>query len=1037
MKKIIFISVLFLISLSSFAQPYEGQQRRYTIATFSMLGWFPNGYAAESPFRYPLILHFVGAGCSDSTSTVGDGSGIGTIPKQLANATWDGRQFIPNGNYIADTAKYIVFTFTNTTDQSWPPNVDAVVTALLAAYRIDSTRMFLAGWSQGATDLLKFRGNVFEQALVHNEQIRKIFPIATGTTGLDATNWSTGDTVYGKFYVGSTDVTTGPTLTNGEAGLITANSPPNSYALVKLIEGSGHDVTDTAYQHDVLQAQYNAYIWFISDTAGNEYFTKINILPRMVWGVNGNFGTGSQSLFDTTVYKYGNIIGRAFTIVDGDGDPSNGQFDFDTTRPGFQIDTTLANGILQRPSVHNFWTMGLDSQIVVIIDLEQEYAFDEFWYNDSTGGAISGAADVTFGTLEDARALMLEFEGVWGTHVSDFSLNSSASVGYKQVNASGRVGQYIILRFNRVNGTYPNEVGAAFTTFYFYGTPTGNRDTRITPNWQTTIERDSSLAVSDLNGFVEAHPTPNYSNWRTDTAALWGGLGGYISATTSSNGVFDKYVGSFVGRSNTNVKWDAEPYGTPIYNLPDTVWRKSHKNYQVDRVANAYLFDQTSDGNLNWIPIDSATADRRRYSSYERYKFQFLRGASRLCYEIPDTTNNVGLYLREAYIDNNPHSGRYAWGLFDYYIPFNENWAGYRDGSVAGSNYQDPMALFSMHDNLKRGWDSVFDVMPFVTQGFAAWGMEGMIEAEFIGRVKYLNKEHPLGDILNMHPTISTWVRDVDGGCAGNYNSQGFLAGVRDERAKFQAFIDTMQILSGRKRKGIITEIAFESHYDPNFAIPDSTCSNGVSGLGVRQIGSEDTWTSQAITIAQANIHYYFIKGLDALFGYEMMDAADTAGAFYNSPDGAAGRVQGYHNWYKPSFFVEGQQHKWLANYRGEFIQSDSANGNFNGIMRNVLSTARDSFCLVVAWGSYTNAASARTYNLYSDVTAASKKVHIYGTDWTFDGTTTSPTVTSGTVSETPSQKPSYYFFKSPALAAALDNGHYFQVNKNVIQYSP
>jgi hypothetical protein len=1034
--KWIFTILLAVAFTSAFSQPYPRQQRVYTISGFTMLGWFPHDYNTSSD-SFPLILHFVGAGVSDSTSCVGDGSGLGTIPKQLAQGTWDGRQFIPNSNFPGgDTAKYIVFTFTNTSDQSWPPNVDGVVTALLAAYRIRTNYMSLAGWSQGATDLFKYRGDVFEQGLTHNLKFIKIFPIATGTTGLIAANWTSGGVVKARMYVGSTDVTTGPALTNGEAALINNNSPNPSEAEVRTIEGSGHDVTDTAYQHDVEQAEQNVYIWFISDTAGNPTYTKINILPRMVWGPNGNFGTGSQSLLDTFTNKWGNVIGRAFTITDGDVDPLNDQYDFDTARSGFQNDTTLGTGLLQRPSVHDFWDMGIDSQIVVVIDLERLHDIDAFFYNDSTGSSVSAVADITFcDSLEEARALVLEFEGTWGTPTPDYTLNASGTRGYKTTLDVNKSCQFIVIRFNRLIGTYPNEIGAAFSTFGFYGneSPLGTRDIRITPAWDDVIVRDTTFAISRLGGYVEAHPTPNYPNWESDTATLWSGLGGYIAPiATTTNGAFDQLNVAYTGPTST--KWNATPYnGAPLFNTADTTWRKQRRNYLVDRAARTYLLKQTDSANLNYIPLNAEGDDFRLSASYEAYKWQFLRGAARAMYEIPDTTNAVGQYLTESYIENNPHSGRYAWGLFTYWIPFNENWAGYRAGGIPGSNYQNPKSIFEMHDLIKRAWDSVFNVMPTVSQGFAAWGMEGIIEAEFIGRLKYLNREHPLADILNMHPTISTWVRDIDGGCAGNGESQGYLAGIRNERAKMQAFIDTMRLLSGLQRKVIVTEIAVESHID--FEVPDSTCSNGVGGLGAKQVDTENYLVSQAIHIYQDNMHYYFVQGLEALFGYEMMDAADSSGIYYNATDGAAGRIQGYHDYYKPAFFAEGFELKWLQDYRGILLQSDSIEGNWAGLLRHT--TSRDSFCLSIMWQNYTPATNARTYSLFSDVTTATNRQAVYGTDWGFNGTSSTPTVTSGNIVLTPSQKGNLIFFKSPALASYLDgtSTHFFRINKNVIRY--
>jgi hypothetical protein len=174
---------------------------------------------------------------------------------------------------------------------------------------------------------------------------------------------------------------------------------------------------------------------------------------------------------------------------------------------------------------------------------------------------------------------------------------------------------------------------------------------------------------------------------------------------------------------------------------------------------------------------------------------------------------------------------------------------------------------------------------------------------------------------------------------------------------------------------------------------------------------------------------------LEALFGYEMMDAADSSGIYYNATDGAAGRIQGYHDYYKPAFFAEGFELKWLQDYRGILLQSDSIEGNWAGLLRHT--TSRDSFCLSIMWQNYTPATNARTYSLFSDVTTATNRQAVYGTDWGFNGTSSTPTVTSGNIVLTPSQKGNLIFFKSPALASYLDgtSTHFFRINKNVIRY--
>lgn len=739
---------------------------------------------------------------------------------------------------------------------------------------------------------------------------------------------------------------------------------------------------------------------------------KFPLKPYMVWGPNGNFGTGSQSYLDTFTNKHGNILGRAWVCFDGHFDPKNKKFDADTLRPGMQHDSTTP--LVTRPQVHDFWDLGNGKQICVVVDMGRVMYWKELWWNDQTGANIPNAVEVFIGSLEEIRSALFQFrlkEKLSPDHV----LDCSAEMGWKAITNMRDTGQFAIFRFNRVNGLPGLEGGANFTSFvpYGYASPYGAKDTRITPDFTIPLKRDTTAAVYYHSGLVEAHPTPPYRSYWNDTLTYFFSKGGYIGNFGSPMGVIDKDTNPWRGAALSTNKIDMAPYGSPLY--LDTAFLQNGLRwaYQVDKSPNGRLLQQIQYASTEHIPIDSAGADPRLPSSYGRYAFQFIANAAKLGCELPDRTRGYGRYLSQSRYANDPFPGRFAWGRIKYAIPFNENWAGYRSGRMAGSNYMSPMALFSFHDTLRTEWKKVFPNTPFVSQGFAAWGIEGMIEAEFLGRVWYMNTHHPIADILNLHTTISTWVYDMDKGCAGNTGSQGVFPGQRGEHAKLQAFLDTMYYLSRLRRRVLITEFSYGAN--KNYKTPVGC--DFISGLGAKKIKNYRPHESQGIMKLHARAHYEAVQGVEGVWDYEFGDAADSAGIYYNNIDANNGNYNGFRKWYKAGHFILQQHNKWLKDYRVVKIISDSLNGQFTTLYRHV--NKRDSFCLFTMWQNYSDARSPRKYTLASDVTQVIRKNHSWP-DFSMNGRTIPTAVRSGAVWLITKPEGDYIFFQSPQLSSAI-----------------
>ena len=140
-----------------------------TAATYPYLGYLPAAYATAPQQRFPLVI------CLGGTGELGDGSSDGTLTEsagnQLARMLHGGPLPLIRGgsSYFSDQGAIVV--------QPQCParydhaKLDATITALLAAYRVDSNRIYLTGYSLGGNGAWLY-------GLNHAARLAALVPIA-------------------------------------------------------------------------------------------------------------------------------------------------------------------------------------------------------------------------------------------------------------------------------------------------------------------------------------------------------------------------------------------------------------------------------------------------------------------------------------------------------------------------------------------------------------------------------------------------------------------------------------------------------------------------------------------------------------------------------------------------------------------------------------------------------------------------------------------------------------------------------------------
>lgn len=778
--------------------------------------------------------------------------------------------------------------------------------------------------------------------------------------------------------------------------------------------------------------------------------TLFPMLPRMVWDLSGTSGEAAQRLMDTLgTRKFPSVLGAGFVAFDrGDANPKDGQFDFNLSLPGVQGDTTTP--MMTRASIHagntypggvqnlpSLFHLGNGNQRVIFVDFERVMYWDQLWWIDSTGTSISNAAEIIItNSVAEVRNAVFQFRtGVVPT--IDYVLNAATVSGYKSILNMRDTGQYMIIRFNPVFNSPPQ--GPNFKSFFPYGCVStfNTSSSQITPNYAAAIPpRDTTQPVQFHAGRVIATPIPLITDYLKDTFPFSSKkLGGYllsVDTAAANGGSSDTSLAPF-NIANANIKWYQAMYGD-INLFMDSTLRVNGVNeeYMVVGQPSRRLLKQifelppylgsTPIRSMQHIPIDSFGCDVRLQSSYGRYTYNFMMNKAVLGFTAPSVTSSYAPYLTESRIAGNPFPGRgLAWGRKEWIIPYNENNLDFRPGNTpttAGSSWMPPVAFWAFHDTLYKIFKETFPTDKFVLQGLAAWEVETFLQAEQLGRIWYMDKVHPICDIINLHTVVVKNVHDINKGCQGNIGQQSVFPGQRNETAKFQAFLDTVALITGSWRNAFVTEYSVASN--TGFQLPITGCDYNV--LSVSPLKSYNPFEVQGILKLQDRIAYERVRGIYRSWQYEAFDLVDEASPFYNGNDGSQGDVNttgGQPFNYKAGHFIDQQHSKWLNNYRVWRTDADTVNGTLIVLYRNVVN--RDSFCTVVTYQDYVDRpGGAISIPLFTDVTTTQKKSHLWP-DWTYNGSTSSPTVTSGNVTHTPRPEVDYFFYQSTGLSALLD----------------
>ena len=148
-----------LISLAIKKSKLVGRQHQITIATgdytyptSQALLWYPKEYedSEKSKKRYPLIIALDGV--SEQGTDINLLLHPGTIASHIADG-WNARSINPvNGKFY----KFIIFTPQCPIPNGWgwsSPHIKTMLSILKTSYRIDTTRIYITGYSAGGWGL--------------------------------------------------------------------------------------------------------------------------------------------------------------------------------------------------------------------------------------------------------------------------------------------------------------------------------------------------------------------------------------------------------------------------------------------------------------------------------------------------------------------------------------------------------------------------------------------------------------------------------------------------------------------------------------------------------------------------------------------------------------------------------------------------------------------------------------------------------------------------------------------------------------------
>lgn len=226
----------------------------YTYPTSQALLWLPTNYNKNTTGSYPLIIALDGTG--EQGTDINLLFHNGTIAQHIANG-WDATAINPSNN---KNFKFIVFTPQCPIVKGWGwscPQIKTMLGILKSTYRIDTTRIYITGYSAGGwglwscvtddTSLCKqfsAIGPVSSASADHPENIPNVDKYGIAC-------WSicgTADAFYGN----SVNYT----------NIINSNSPPIP-ALLTGLQGVGHSAWIQAYDTSWRVDNKNFFEWLL------------------------------------------------------------------------------------------------------------------------------------------------------------------------------------------------------------------------------------------------------------------------------------------------------------------------------------------------------------------------------------------------------------------------------------------------------------------------------------------------------------------------------------------------------------------------------------------------------------------------------------------------------------------------------------------------------------------------------------------------------------------------------------------------------
>jgi hypothetical protein len=797
----------------------------------------------------------------------------------------------------------------------------------------------------------------------------------------------------------------------------------------------------------------------------------IVIEPYKIWsfaadmtrGAEGFIGDTSNAAVPLVGHKNGAWLGDAYGFFDNNP----------ATYPRIQRDFTTL-----------YYRGGNGTQRCLWINLGRKYDFYSVKWRDLGNVNLSNVAELIIGSLEDTRKGLFEFDNhlAYGAPTILYNFNQVVTNGlysYPYIRASG---QFILIRLNDVAGAGGiAHSGPGFSDFMFEGLPSADsaKDNRITFDFSIPLVRDTTVRRGDAKGFAEAAGWESAGNFvqdsilkapKTSSAGIptFNWMGSYLhvfaSAGNPTNGVMDRAT---TRPARGAIKVNLNPYNPCTSCTPSLFFDSSRfirpniKSYNVLIQPNERLLAATGFASLEHVPIDSVGADFRQDSSYDMFSETFVKLAAKEGPEVPNFTRGFGTMISAADYESDDFPNRYGIGRITVLVPGNEMNVGFRNGSIANSNYMDPFALRAFHDKLYREWHLVFNG-PFYSMGMAAWKVRSFMEAQMLNNIKYLDMDHPLADVWNIHVVCeSDMVRTTEPGVVDALGSHAEFGGWRNEGLKTQTLLDTVAyMMHGKYPKVAFSEIAISTNQLYATRRDSAGTDASMSTHGARPIYSSidghqySPYESQGFLMTNIWTHQDAVQGLVFSTHYEFEDAADTSacntgipctsgcpvGTFcdddgfckfrcFNNSDANDGVRNRFGNhthggiphfpFFKGSYFVTQFDQIEKGDYRVVWKRADSISGLLHYLYRNVF--IRNKFLSFVQWQDSTKPATDRQIPLWSDVTTCTNKIPAMY-DWTFSGTNDVNTLSAGVLTFRPKPEGNYIDFASDGLAAFLDS---------------